>query len=546
MAVDDKKDMLLVAVNARYSHSNLAVRYLREYCSDLQYDFKIREFTIQQNADDIVGEILREGAGAVAFSVYIWNSGLLRDTVSLLRDRAPGCRIVLGGPEVSYNAERWLREVPADYIVAGRGEEGFRQLLERGVSWDSPVVTVPAPHFSQIPIPYRGDDFVSLSNRYVYYESSRGCPFHCSYCLSSAADQNLEMKDCGRVMEELSFIMKHSPGTIKFVDRTFNAHRERARKLWQFIMERFGGAGTVFHFEIHPALLEEEDFRVLSRAPAGLFRLEIGLQSTNDDTLREIGRRQSWTEVREGVRRLISMKLFHVHVDLIAGLPCEDMQSMETSFNDAWGLRPQYLQLGFLKILPGTEIAARTGSYGIAFDGTPPYRVRENNWLSRGDMETLERISRLVNALYNSGGFHVTLKELERLQGSPFRIFLSLAGRAGERDLGRDWERGARLILSYVRDHFPDQGSFITDCLRWDWCLRRAPRRYPLFLRLDEIHRMKRDFYQHLRSGGNAGGRCSLKGRLVFVPETGLFRERYLGEGTAALFGGRGMEVIHE
>jgi radical SAM superfamily enzyme YgiQ (UPF0313 family) len=541
---ENKKSVLLVAVNARYSHSNLAVRYLREYCSGLGRDLRIREFTIQQNAREIAYEIVAEGAGAVALSVYIWNSVLVRGIVPIIRERAPGCRIILGGPEVSYNAERWLRDVPADFIVTGRGEEGLRQLLERDLLWDGPVVAVSAPHFSRIPMPYREEDFAALSHRYVYYESSRGCPFHCSYCLSSAADQDLEMKELEMVKEELSIIMRHTPHTIKFVDRTFNAAGDRARELWRFIMDRFGGAGTAFHFEIHPALLVEEDFRVLSRAPAGLFRFEIGLQSTNAETLREIGRVQSWPEIERGVRRIVEMDRFHVHVDLIAGLPCEDMRSMESSFNDAWGLNPQYLQLGFLKILPGTGIAGRTGRYGMVFDGDAPYRVRETRWLVRGELELLEKISRLVNALHNGGNFCVTMQELLRLHGSPFRLFRALASRAGETDSGREWEGGARLVISYVHDVFPDQALFITDCLRWDWCLRRAPRRYPMFLRYDEIRRMKRDFYQRLQSRSGAAGRRSLKGLLVFTPETGVFRERYMGDRSVALFSGTSVEFF--
>ncbi len=535
--------MVMIAVNARFTHSNLALLYLREYCRDLEFDIRIREFTVQQSAAEIAGAVIAENADAAAFSVYIWNSRVLMDAVILLKKESPRTTVILGGPEAGYDAARWLRDTQADYVVTGRGEEGFRKLLERGISWDGPVVSVPAPHFSDIPMPYRDEDFPLLAHRYVYYESSRGCPFRCAYCLSSLEDQNLEMKDAGTVKGELSSIMRHSPHTIKFVDRTFNARGERAREIWKFIMEEFGGLSTSFHFEVHPALLEEADFGVLAAAPPGLFRFEIGIQSANEDTLREIGRSPQWDRVERSVRRLTGMGLFHVHVDLIAGLPFEDMGSMKRSFDKAHSTGPQFLQLGFLKILPGTAMAERAGEYGMKHDDDAPYRVRETGWLSGGEMELLDIISHLVNSLHNTGNFPVTMAELEARTGSPFEMYRSLAARCGRPAPGRDWEAGASLILSHARDAMPEHAPFMADCLRWDWCGARAPRRYPPMLRSGDSRAARRDFNLRAlrdRTGGPAAR--AQTGGLLFLPETALFRDRYLRGGSMAVFNSPGSD----
>ena len=535
--------VILAAVNARFTHSNLAILYLRQYAAGFGYSLDVREFTIQQQAEDIALNLASENPGAVAFSVYIWNSEIIQTIILHLKRLVPECRIILGGPEVSYNYDLWMKNRCIDFIVTGRGEEGFRRLLERGVSWDGPIVSVPNPHFSRIPMPYIESDFYRLINRYVYYESSRGCPFRCSYCLSSLADQSLELRDLDQVVREIEYIAQHRPHTVKFVDRSFNASKEHARAIWRFCIERFGGAGIRFHFELHPAHMDDEDFSILEKAPAGIFRFEIGLQSTNQETLVAIGRVQEWERARENISRLVAMKKFHTHVDLIAGLPFEDLASAATSFNNAYVLGPDYLQLGFLKVLPGTEIARFAPEYGIEYGVRPPYRVVKTNWLSGDEMAMLDGVARMVNVLFNGGGFPLTLGELEFLHDSPFHLYRNLYlhfFKQEELRPHKDWVRCGSLIIDFVEQKFPADAGFFTDCLRWDWCARHAPRRYPTFLRSGIARKSRKDVWLHKKNQNPScsGFKKNQNNSFLFEPETERFREKYMNGQETAVFSG--------
>ena len=408
-------------------------------------------------------EINTQAPDVLGISVYIWNNVKVRELLSGVRALLPRCIIVLGGPEVSYNADQWLQDHPEiDYIVRGPGEAGLRKLLVSNLSLEEKIISVPNPPFQDIPFPYQDGDFEQFKNRYVYYEASRGCPYRCSYCLSSRRDQSLEYRDGEMVKTELRYLLSKGPGTVKFVDRTFNADRHFAREIWRFLLEN--PSQTMFHFEIFPDLLEEEDFTLLSGVPPGSFQFEIGIQSTNPDTLKEINRPNDWNTVSANIHRLVGQGNIHIHLDLIAGLPCEGLESFISSFNKVYALGGHYIQLGFLKILPGTEMEARKHQYGIEHLKTPPYTVRETRWLSRENLGILKKVEYALNYLYNSSRFSSTLSLLATQFNSPFEMYLRLADFLNRKDrkrIPRDWPTGARAIMRMVDQHMPCSASDI-------------------------------------------------------------------------------------
>lgn len=476
------KKILLSAINARYTHSCLALYCLKSCATGLDFEISIREFTINQKLDEIIAGIASEQGDVIAFSVYIWNMELIKKIIPRLKRECPGCTILLGGPEVSYNPESWLESYPdIDYIVAGQGEAGFRHLLENDFTVMEKIIHTPNPRFADLPNPYTDKDLADMGHRYVYYESSRGCPFQCTYCLSSRADQKLEMKDAEIVSKELSLILAHRPRLLKFVDRTFNVRGGHRRDIWKFLLENYRGGPTRFHFEIHPSCLDEEDFALLSRCPGGLFQFEIGVQSTNPDALNAVRRTGCWKQDGAAIGRLIRLGTIHVHLDLIAGLPFDDMASVRASFNEVYALRPDHIQLGFLKVLPGTEMAERVSEYGIRHDVRAPYQVIETRWLAKNEIRLLEQIAYLVDRLRNTHRFVAVLAEIERKFGSSFDMFSAFAEMPEDRgpSLTRGWESGAAFLMRVIESRFPEKRDFLLDALRRDWRAVSKGRPFP-------------------------------------------------------------------
>ena len=466
------KKILLAAINARYTHSCLALYCLKSYAAGLDFEIIIREFSINQKMDAILAEIASVRADVVAFSVYIWNVELIKKIMPVVKQQCAECMILLGGPEVSYNPESWLAMFPyIDCIITGHGEAGFRYVLEKDFRDMEKIMRIPNPPFAEMPNPYTDRDLATMHHRYVYYESSRGCPFQCSYCLSSRADQKLEMKRVETVKEELAIILKHRPGLIKFVDRTFNVRSGHHRGIWNFLLENYGGGATGFHFEIHPSNLDDDDFALLSRCPEGLFQFEVGVQSTNPDALNAVRRTGVWEKERAVIGRLIELGTIRVHLDLIAGLPCDDMASIRVAFNDLYSLRPAHIQLGFLKVLPGTEMMDRAAEHGIRYADRAPYQVIETRWLDRNEIRLLERIAYLVDRLRNTRRFDCLLAELEREFDSPFDLFRAFAEMPEGRGpvLTRGWESGAAFLLRMIGSRFSEKRDFLLDALHRDW-----------------------------------------------------------------------------
>jgi radical SAM superfamily enzyme YgiQ (UPF0313 family) len=480
------KKILLTAINARYTHSCLALYCLKSYAAGLDFEIIIREFTINQEIEVILSDIASEQADVIAISVYIWNVELIKKIMPVLKQRCPGCMILLGGPEVSYNPESWLESFPnIDFIVAGQGETGFRHVLENDFAGMEKIIRIPNPPFAGMPNPYTDEDLLSMRNRYMYYESSRGCPFQCTYCLSSRTDQKLEMKRVDTVKEELTLILGHRPKLLKFVDRTFNVRSDHHREIWNFLLDNYSSGSTIFHFEIHPSHLDDADFAILSRCPKGLFQFEIGVQSTNMETLNAVRRTFDWKKNKAVIERLIGLGAIRIHLDLIAGLPYDDMASIRRSFNELYALRPGHLQLGFLKILPGTDMMEHTAEYGITYMDRAPYQVIENRWLDKNNIQLLEKIAYLTDRLGNTHRFEVSLAEFERQFNSPFDMFRAFAEmpEGCSLTLTRSWESGASFLVHVIRSRFSEKHDFLLDALRRDWRAVSGKRPYPEIVR---------------------------------------------------------------
>ncbi len=539
------KKVLLIAINARFSHPNPALFYLRSYISDLGYEILIREFTIQASPEDISRYILEENPDVCAISVYIWNTILVKGLLKRL-ESMERCTVILGGPEVSYNPGEWHAEHSrVDYIITGHGEEGFRRLALEGFAGKEKTIHSSNPPFSEISFPYREEDLSGFKNRNIYYESSRGCPFRCAYCLSSRSDQALQYRTLPTVMEELGILIKTRPRLIKFIDRTFNADRNRAGDIWRFLMERHPDRGTSFHFEIHPSLLADDDLSLLAGAPPGLFEFEIGIQSTHDDVLEAIGRKGSWSRITERIARLIAGKNISTHLDLIAGLPFENIRMLRESFNRVYLLGADHFQLGTLKVLPGTEIRERAGEFGLLYGKNPPYEVIETRWLNQEDMALVKKIARLLDAVYNPGRFRTTLSELLPCFDDPWSFFGALAGRFHDTE-DASWERMYLLLTELADERVPDEADYLRDCLAWDWFTGFHSHRIPALIRNDAIRRAR----SRIRSLAERGGALPegvsdwniLRQGRIFSPETSRFSEKYMKGKSVAVFTG----ALHE
>ncbi len=463
---------LLAAVNAKYIHSNPAIYSLRAFarssvCGDMAEQVELAEYTINQYTHEILADIYRRKPDVIGFSCYIWNWETVQALLPELPKVLPGVKLWLGGPEVSFDGPDILRQYPQlSGIMVGEGEETFRELLtyysgamsgteaagpggngaEAVALWqdrkltDIPGLCLPtgftAPreltNMSQIPFLYEKEysaegevGMASFSNRIVYYESSRGCPYRCSYCLSSI-DKRVRLRDTETVCRELQFFLDRRVPQVKFVDRTFNCDHAHAMAIWQYLLEHDNGV-TNFHFEISADILREEELALLQKLRPGLVQLEIGVQSVNSKTLEAISRRMDIERLEAVVARIRAGRNIHQHLDLIAGLPYEDYESFGRSFDRVYAMKPNQLQLGFLKVLKGSPMHEQTSEYGICYLDRPPYEVLSTKWLSYGELLRLKQVEEMVELYYNSGQFTHTLPYLERLFVSPFAFFEALA-----------------------------------------------------------------------------------------------------------------------
>ena len=511
---------LLVAINAKYIHSNLGIYSLIKYAQDMfagrkaqgeeipGIQIEMGEYTINHQMELILQDIYRRSPDVVGFSCYIWNILYVKELVRDLKKVLPRVEIWLGGPEVSYNAEEVLRELPeVRGIMAGEGEETFYHLVEQYMAdgqlsllsaqpglifrqKDGGIHTgMPAPLMDLSRIPFSYGSLEGLEHRIIYYESSRGCPFSCSYCLSSI-DKTVRFRDLDLVKKELSFFLDRRVPQVKFVDRTFNCKKSHSMEIWKFILENDNGV-TNFHFEISADLLDEEEMALMERMRPGLIQLEIGVQTTNPETIREIRRKMDLVKLENNVHRVNSFRNIHQHLDLIAGLPYEDYESFRKSFNDVYRMEPEQLQLGFLKVLKGSYMEEMAGEYGLLYKSQPPYEVLSTRWLSYGDVIRLKGVEEMVEVYYNSGQFRTVLKELVKEFDEPFDLFQALAEYYEEnRMTGISHSRLARyeILFRFINENVPgiqngDKAERYRDLLMYDLYLRENVKSRPSFAR---------------------------------------------------------------
>lgn len=438
------KKVILAALNAKYIHSNLALRYLSRFQNNNQkHHVETMEFTINQRLDFIAEELFRKQPDVVLFSCYIWNVEMLRQLCPILKKIMPDCVIGFGGPEVSYESETFLRENPAvDFVMRGEGELVFTKYLEHldagnpatlgeieslTYRQNGEIFSTPQMHpmdLALLPFPYE-DDFSDVQNQIIYYESSRGCPYHCGYCLSSV-ENGVRFVPLDKVLPDLQKFLDKNVPQVKFIDRTFNCKKSHAMTIWKYLHEHDNGV-TNFHFEITADLIDQETIDFLKTVRKGLFQFEIGVQSTNPQTIRAINRNVDFAALSEIVQQIKDGGNIHQHLDLIAGLPYEDYDSFGRSFNDVYALHPEQLQLGFLKVLKGSMLHQKQKEFEIVYHDTAPYEVLTTHELPYADTLRLKYVEEMVETYYNSGRFLHTLAYLVPLYESPFAFFEALS-----------------------------------------------------------------------------------------------------------------------
>lgn len=440
---------LLVAVNAKYIHSNPAVYSLKRFAGEYTDAVEIAEYTINNRMEDILEDIYRRKPDAIGFSCYIWNIGMVEKLMGELHKLLPKLPVFLGGPEVTYDADKLLRKYPyLTGIFIGEGEATFAQVVKYyvkknpesledipGLMLRSGMTPARKP-LNLTDVPFLYDDMAPFTNRIIYYETQRGCPFRCSYCLSSI-DKTVRFRDIEVVKRELAFFLEKKVKQVKFVDRTFNCNHDHAMAVWQYLYEHDNGV-TNFHFEIAGDILREDEIALVAKMRPGLVQFEIGVQSTNTDTLREIRRVMDIEKLKQVVAALKAAHNVHIHLDLIAGLPYEDYDSFARSFDDVYAMEPEQLQLGFLKVLKGSYMAEMAESYGLVYTDYAPYEVLYTNWLSFTEICRLKRIEEMVEIYYNSGQFAHSL---------PVMI--------------ADFGQGAFAFYEALADFYEEQGFFV-------------------------------------------------------------------------------------
>lgn len=481
--------VLLAAINAKYIHSNLGIYSLKTYGEKMLKEWglaeeakvSLAEYTINHQMEQILQDIYKRKPDVIGFSCYIWNISYVKMILADIKKVLPDVKIWAGGPEVSYHAEAFLKEEPAvDIVMMGEGEITFAHFLKAllegeelkqvpGLMLRNDDGTITDTGFrqvmdmSQIPFPYAFMDMKELEHRIIYYESSRGCPFSCAYCLSSI-DKKLRFRSLDLVLPELEWFLQAKVPQVKFVDRTFNCKKSHAMAIWQYIRDHDNGI-TNFHFEIAADLLDKDELDLLSTMRPGLVQLEIGVQSTNEKTLETIRRKTDIEEIRQITETINSWHNIHQHLDLIVGLPWEDLKRFKQSFNDVYSMEPEQLQLGFLKILKGSYMEELIPDCDLLYSAAPPYEVLQTKWLSYGDVLELKDIEEMTEVHYNSRQFTCTLKELEKEFNTPYEMFSFMAGYYNRNHLfGISHSRIARyeILWKIIQEKLEKNGKYKT------------------------------------------------------------------------------------
>ena len=490
--------ILLAACNAKYIHSNPAVYDLRAFADCYRDSILLREYTINQTKDEVMKDIFRSGADIVCFSCYIWNISYIRNLLPDLKKILPGTAFWAGGPEVSFDGENFLKENPSlTGIMMGEGESTFLDLAAYYLEGKGSLEAIPGIIYrrddkmihnglrelmdlSQVPFTYEHvEDF---ANRIIYYESSRGCPFSCSYCLSSV-DKKLRFRELSLVKKELQFFLDKKVPQVKFVDRTFNCRHDHAMEIWQYIYDHDNGI-TNFHFEVSADLIREEELELMSRMRPGLIQLEIGVQSTNPETIQAIRRTMNLDRLKKTVAQIKSYGNIHQHLDLIAGLPYEDYQSFRNSFCQVYRMEPDQLQLGFLKVLKGSAMYEEAAQYQILYKEKEPYEVLSTRWLSYEEILKLKMVESMVEVYYNSGQFQHTLGWIMERVENPFDFFESLGAfyeEKGYSEISHSRIRRYEILLEFLQEKTAISWETASRYMVYDLYLREKLKKRPDF-----------------------------------------------------------------
>ena len=522
--------VLLAAINAKYIHSNLGIYSLKTYGEKMlkewglaeQAEISLAEYTINHQMEQILQDIYKRKPDVIGFSCYIWNISYVKVILADIKKVLPDVKIWAGGPEVSYHGEAFLKEEPAvDLVMMGEGEITFAHFLKALLEGED-LKQVPGlmvrnadgtftdtgfrqvMDMSQIPFPYAFMDMKELEHRIIYYESSRGCPFSCSYCLSSI-DKKLRFRNLSLVKEELKFFIDNKVAQVKFVDRTFNCKKDHAIEIWKFIKEHDNGI-TNFHFEVAADLMTDEEIEIIKDMRPGLIQLEIGVQSVNEMTISAINRKTNLDKIREKVAKIKSFGNVHQHLDLIAGLPYEDYDSFANSFNQVYAMKPDQLQLGFLKVLYGSNMKLMSGEYGIKYLSYPPYEVLETKWISYEDVLKLKEVEEVVEIYYNSFQFSNSVMYLEKMFETPFEFYEELGTFYKANSMnGEKHSRIARYILLrkfaellIKEENRPIDINKFDELLTLDVYLRENIKTRPLFAKdINNFKKEKQSIYRN-------------------------------------------------
>lgn len=557
---------LLVAINAKYIHSNLGIYSLKAYAekelqkkkkaalagtgeivsgvaeagaqgaewasdgavvtetqnvagvSSGQVQVEIAEYTINHQMDQILQDIYRRKPDVIGFSCYIWNIQYIRLFLKDIPKVLPDVKIWMGGPEVYYRAESFLKEEPTvTGVMVGEGEATLAELAEvygeaedidirleqvRGIVFrknSGEILHTPVrPLLPMDEIPFSYNNLEGMEHRIIYYESSRGCPYSCSYCLSSI-DKTVRFRSLDLVMKELDYFLERKVPQVKFVDRTFNCKKSHALAIWRYLLEHDNGV-TNFHFEISADLIDEEELEVMEQMRPGLIQLEIGVQTTNPDTITEIRRKMNLDRLKQVVDKINGFHNIHQHLDLIVGLPYENYERFCQSFDDVYWMRPEQLQLGFLKVLTGSYMAEKTQDYGLLYHQEPPYEVLATKWLDYGQVLRLKAVEDMVEVHYNSGQYTETLREMEQHWASPYAMFEALADyyeRLGYTGIAINRLTRYEILFGFLQETEPEKTERYRDLLTYDLYLRENIKSRPAFLRDESPWKtLRREFFQ--------------------------------------------------
>lgn len=500
--------ILLAAINAKFIHSSLAIRSIRQYCQELQEHIEIEEYTINQQEEFILWDIYRKKPDMVCFSCYLWNISMVCSIIANLKKIMPHLPIVLGGPEVSYDAESFLKNYPsADIILRGEGEATFQEMAELFLSGIFPPANIdgvtyrsregivsnpPRAPLALDDIPFAYETIEELQNRILYYETQRGCPYNCQYCLSSI-EKGVRFLSFQRVEEDLQFFLNHKVRQVKFVDRTFNANPAHAKHIWKYLMENDNGV-TNFHMEITADIMDEESISMLKNARPGLFQFEIGVQSTNEKTIKAIQRNTYFDKLTKVVQKIQAGGNIHQHLDLIAGLPYEDYASFRKSFNDVYALRPEQFQLGFLKMLKGSGLRRDADQYGIVYREEAVYEILYTKDLPYDDVLRLKLVEEMVETYYNSGKAWNTLHYVVPFFSTAFDFYQTL-GEYWEEKEHHKIQHSKMQLFQILDDFFSERielkgkTEIWRGFLKWDMLLAENLRSVPSWL--EEKHTEK-------------------------------------------------------